>query len=58
MRTLRKILAFLMRTFVADCPVCHKHFYGHHRYETNKVINRKNYRIICHRCVHRIEAAK
>lgn len=47
---IRKIIAKIMNTFVADCPVCHKHFYGFHKHQANIVLNNKNYRIVCHRC--------
>lgn len=50
MKKLHRFIAFINRTFVADCPVCHKHFYGHQAYETQVVINQKHYRIVCHRC--------
>lgn len=54
-KTLRLIRAFLNRTFVTDCPLCHKHFYGFHDYQINKKIDNKTYRIICHRCADKYE---
>lgn len=48
---MRKLLAKLLGTFVADCPVCHKHFYGFHKHRSQVMINKKHYRIVCHRCV-------
>lgn len=50
MRSIRRLLAFFLRTFVTDCPVCHKHFYGHQAHGVNMVIQHKNYRIVCPRC--------
>lgn len=49
MRALRRLKAFLMRTFVGECPACHKHFYGHHAYKEQHKIAGKHYRIVCHR---------
>lgn len=40
----------MSNTFMTDCPVCHLHFCGFHKYDTNIMINGKTYRIICHRC--------
>lgn len=51
MRFLRKLVAFFRRTFITDCPVCHKHFYGFHTYGVHHMINGINYRIVCHRCM-------
>lgn len=50
MKIHRKIVAFFRRTFVADCPHCHQHFYGFHPYEQHVTINKKPYRFVCHRC--------
>jgi uncharacterized C2H2 Zn-finger protein len=52
----RKIVAFLSGTFVADCPKCHKHFYGFHDYAEHVKIEKKNYRIVCHRCSMELKA--
>lgn len=51
MKLLRKLIAILSLTFVADCPVCHKHFYGFHNHMQQVRVNGRHYRIICHRCV-------
>lgn len=50
MKFFRKIKAALLRTFVADCPVCHNHFYGHKEHKHHVKVNNKHYRIICHKC--------
>lgn len=47
---MRKLIAFIFRTFSTTCPHCHKHFYGRQPYKTHAIINKKNYRIVCHRC--------
>lgn len=49
MKLFRKIKAFLLRTFIADCPMCHRHFYGGQHKEHIKS-NGKHYRIICGPC--------
>lgn len=49
---MRKLIAFIRRTFVTDCPVCHLHFFGFHNYAENVKIDGKMYRIVCHRCAH------
>lgn len=49
-KLLRRLIAFLRRTFVADCPVCHLHFFGFHAHEQQIKIEGKHYRIVCHRC--------
>lgn len=49
-KILRKVRAKLNKTFLTNCPVCHRHFYGFDDYEEHVKINGKNYRIICHRC--------
>jgi hypothetical protein len=46
----RKIRAKMSGTFVTDCPVCHKHFYGFQDYEEQVTIHHIHYRIICHEC--------
>lgn len=46
---LRKLLAFILMTFVEDCPKCHKHFYGFNKHLTQVKLDR-HYRIVCHRC--------
>ncbi len=51
----KRLIAFLRGTFVADCPVCHKHFFGYHKYGTQINIRGKHYRIICHRCMVQLE---
>lgn len=51
MKLFRKVKAFIMGTFVADCPVCHKHFYGHNGYHEHVRIKHKNYRFICNKCM-------
>lgn len=48
-KLLRKLIAFIRRTFVADCPKCHKHFYGFHDW-IEQIMLDKHYRYICHRC--------
>lgn len=50
MKLLRKIRAFINRTFVTDCPHCHKHFYGFHNYKENIMVDKIHYRIVCHKC--------
>lgn len=47
---LRRLKAFARQTFVTDCPVCHKHFYGIDAYKGYTKIGSRYYRIICHRC--------
>lgn len=49
-KLLRRSVAFLRGTFVTDCPKCHQHFYGFHEWEQQVLIDRKNYRFVCHRC--------
>lgn len=49
-KVLRKIVSKIRRTFVTDCPVCHKHFYGFHDYDEHLKVNGVHYRIVCHRC--------
>lgn len=46
---LRKAIAFLLRTFLTDCPRCHQYFYGFHPYIT-QVKFEIHYRVVCHRC--------
>jgi hypothetical protein len=50
-RLFRRIVAFFSFTFVADCPICHKHFYGFHKHGVQVKIRDVHYRIVCHRCV-------
>lgn len=50
-RFFRRLFAKLLRTFVADCPRCHQHFYGRHPHGKSVRIDGVNYRIVCHRCV-------
>lgn len=50
MRLHRKLIAKLRGTFVTDCPHCHKHFYGFHKFEVNVKINKIPYRIVCPAC--------
>lgn len=50
MKLLRKIVAILFRTFSADCPHCHGHFYGFQGHEKNIKINGTHYRIVCLKC--------
>lgn len=45
-----KLKAFILRTFVTDCPKCHKHFYGHKRHGIQIKIDNVHYRIICDKC--------
>ena len=49
-RLFRRFIAFINGTFVADCPRCHKHFYGFHQHGVQLKINGVHYRIVCHRC--------
>lgn len=54
-KLLRLLRSKINLTFVTDCPVCHDHFYGWHKYAHNVKIGNKTYRIICHRCALRIK---
>lgn len=47
---IKKLLALLLRTFIAECPACYKHFYGFNKYKEQHKIGGKQYRIVCHRC--------
>lgn len=47
---IQRLRALMSNTFVTDCPHCHGHFYGFHAYETNIKINKRPYRIVCHKC--------
>lgn len=51
LRLLIKIRALINNTFVADCPRCHKHFYGFHKYGQQIKIDGVHYRYVCHRCL-------
>jgi hypothetical protein len=51
LKLLRKLLALLTNTFVADCPKCNKHFYGFHAYKEQVSLQNTHYRYVCHRCV-------
>lgn len=48
----RQIKAKLMGTWVADCPVCHNHFYGNTNYGWQVRLKGKHYRIACPDCKH------
>ena len=50
MKLMQKLKAKTLRTFVADCPVCHKHFYGNKDHQHQVTIAGKNYRIVCETC--------
>lgn len=50
-KTLRRFKAKLLGTFVGDCPLCHKHFYGHKGFALQTKINGITYRIICQECL-------
>jgi hypothetical protein len=52
MKLLQKIIAFVRRTILADCPKCHKYFYLKDGIHHNIKLNHINYRYICHRCHH------
>lgn len=45
----RKLYASIRGTFIADCPKCHRHFYGSEGYATQVKLD-KHYRIVCLRC--------
>lgn len=47
---MRKIIAFLFRTFVTQCPYCFKSFFGFQSYAEQVKINGIVYRLVCHRC--------
>ena len=49
-KLIRKLRAVFNRTFVADCPACHKHFYGFNDYAEHVKLENKHYRLVCHRC--------
>lgn len=48
---LRKLKAWALNTFVADCPRCHKHFYGHQQHSHQVKDGHKHYRYVCGKCV-------
>lgn len=51
MKKLLKIMrAKLNNTFVADCPKCHKHFYGFNKFGQDIKIDGVHFRIVCHTC--------
>lgn len=58
MKLLRRLKAKLLNTFLADCPKCHKHFYGHEEYAEQIKIGHKTYRILCPTCHTSLNASK
>ena len=49
-KMMRKAIAKIRGTFVADCARCHSHYYGFHDHATQVKFDNKHYRIVCHRC--------